>query len=174
MGAQQLIFVLLRLIHIVAGVFWVGGVVVVARFVLPSVVALGPAGGDVMREIAVRRRLPIALNVAGLVTILAGFALFGMQQAGSRGVWAGSPMGITISIGALLAIIAGIIGGMRARPAAMKLTALGEQGKAASGPPSAEVIAEMGRLRAQMAGAANQAAILLVLAVAAMAVARYV
>ena len=39
---------LFRLLHIFAGVLWVGGVVLIALFVQPTVRAIGPAGGQFM------------------------------------------------------------------------------------------------------------------------------
>jgi hypothetical protein len=174
MGAQQISIAILRLIHILAGVFWVGTTLAVVRFLLPAVAATGPAGGVVMREIVLRRRLPVALLGSGGITILAGLGLYGFEQAGSNGAWAHSPMGITISIGAVLSIIAVIFGAVRVRPAAMKLSALGEKLAGTSGPPAADVVAEMDRLRAQLTSGTSLVAVLLVLATAAMAVARYV
>jgi len=173
MAAQQIIIVLLRLIHIVAGVFWVGATLSLVRFIIPSIAATGAAGGAVMREI-VRRRMSAALAASGGVTALAGLGLYGFDQAGSGGGWARTPFGITISIGALLGIAALIIGSVRARPAALKLAALEEKVAAAGGPPPADLVAEMGRLRDQLTSGTIHAAVLMVLATAAMAIARYV
>ena len=40
------VIIVLRIIHIVAGAFWVGGAVTTAFFLLPTVKATGPVGGQ--------------------------------------------------------------------------------------------------------------------------------
>jgi hypothetical protein len=174
MGTQQVVIILLRLIHIVAGVFWVGSTVLITRFLLPSVAALGPASANFMREIAFRRRLPIALNGAGVATVLAGVGLYASAQFGSNGAWARTPMGVSIGIGAALAIVAVVVGTVRARPAAQRMGVIGEQIVAAGGSPPADLVAEMQMQRDRFAGAMRINTGLLVLATASMAIARYV
>ena len=44
--------VALRLIHIVAGSFWVGAALMLAVFVEPTVRAVGPAGGQFMQKLS--------------------------------------------------------------------------------------------------------------------------
>jgi uncharacterized membrane protein len=41
---------LFRLVHIVAGVFWVGGVVFLTGFLLPTLRVVGPAAGQSWRS----------------------------------------------------------------------------------------------------------------------------
>ena len=50
--------ILMRLVHIVGGVFWAGTAMFTVVFLIPAVRALGPAGGPVMQEIAEKRKLP--------------------------------------------------------------------------------------------------------------------
>jgi hypothetical protein len=59
-------------------------------------------------------------------------------------------------------------------PTAKRLAALAGAIRAAGGPPTAEQAATMQRLQARLRAAMNAAAVLLLLATAAMAVARYV
>jgi len=46
-----------RLIHIVSGVFWVGGAIFIAMFLLPTLRSVGPAGGPVMSYLVQVRKL---------------------------------------------------------------------------------------------------------------------
>ena len=55
------VVVVLRLFHIGAGVFWVGGVLMFARFIFPAVQAVGPAAGPLMDQLTRVRQLPRAL-----------------------------------------------------------------------------------------------------------------
>ena len=98
---DRTIMIVLRLIHIVAGAFWVGAVIFTTLFLFPSVRATGPHGGRLMQELTGRRRLPIFMNAAGGLTMLAGLAMYGHMAAVTNGVWARSRFGMIIGIGAL-------------------------------------------------------------------------
>jgi len=118
---NPIVLFLLRAIHIVGGVLWVGGVVVVALFLLPATQALGPAAQPVMQFIMGRRKLPVYLMMLGILTTLAGLLLMMRNVSLTDGAWARSPMGIGISIGAASAILALIIGMTVSAPAAKRL-----------------------------------------------------
>ena len=51
--------VFLRIVHIVAGVVWVGSLFVVVVFVQPSATALGAAGAPFMSELRRRRSVDV-------------------------------------------------------------------------------------------------------------------
>jgi uncharacterized membrane protein len=164
---------LLRLIHIIIGAFWVGTAVTVALFIVPAVRGAGPAGGAVMGQLQ-QRKFSVVIMAAAFLTILSGLGLYWNDSAGFTSAWLGSGPGRTFGLGAVLAIVTLILGMSVNAPAAAKLGKIGAAVKAAGGPPSAEQAAEMQRLQARLGMAAVVAATLLVLATAAMAVARYV
>ena len=47
-------FPVLILIHVVFGIFWAGGAIVLGLFVVPAVLDAGPAGGAVMAGVVKR------------------------------------------------------------------------------------------------------------------------
>jgi len=51
-----MVILILRVIHILLGVFWAGAVFMVALFVQPAIAASGPEGGKVMGALVKRRR----------------------------------------------------------------------------------------------------------------------
>lgn len=165
--------IVLRVFHIVGGAIWLGIAVMVARFLLPAAGAMGPGGAALMREMG-RLRLPVFMTVALAVTVVSGLAMMWSLESASRGLWSRSPMGMTISAGAVLGILAAIIAITMARPATARLATLGEQLAASPGPPSEPLLAEMHRLRARLTRAARVVAVLLLLATGLMAIARYV
>jgi len=165
--------ILLRLIHILLGVFWVGGTLFVALFLVPSVRALGPAGGPVMQHIVQKRKLPVYLTVAGVFTVLSGFGLYWHDSAGFTNGFMRSAGGMTFGTGAVAALIAVGIGMGVAAPSAKKVGVLGAA-IAAAGKPTPEQAAEMQRLQAKIGKAGGAAAVFLSIATIAMAVARYV
>jgi len=170
---ERTIMILLRLIHIVGGVFWVGSVMMTTAFLFPTVRAMGAQGGRVMQELTGRRRLPVYMNVAAGLTMLSGLVMYGRLAAATNGGWAGTRVGITLGIGALATILAAIVGGAVVGRIGRTLGKLGESVQAAGGPPSPEQAAQMEALQQRMGRALRVVAALLVIAVACMAVARY-
>jgi hypothetical protein len=162
----------LRLVHIVGGVFWAGAVFLMVGFVIPAVRASGPVGGRIMQEMQ-RRRLSVFMNAAAGLTMLSGFILYGRLITASDGAWARTTSAMVFGIGALASILGAIIGGGIVGRGAEQLAKLGAKIQAAGGVPSPEQAAEMNRLQTRVGKAAPVMAGLLLIAVAAMATARY-
>jgi uncharacterized membrane protein len=167
-------FAVLRLIHIVTGVFWVGTTVFLAGFLLPSMRAIGPAGGSVMEQLAQVRRLPLYMMAATVLAILSGAVLFWLDASAAPGAWNRSGVGQTFGLGGVAALIAAILGMAVNSPTGRRLGALAAAARARGGPPSADELAEMQRLQLRLTKATRWVALLLLVATAAMAVARYV
>src|SRR5574341_1318324 len=102
---MSLFMVVLRLIHIGAGVFWAGGAIVVARFVIPSVQDAGPEGAKVVQALQ-KHGLMTALPVAAVLTMLAGFILYWRVSGGFAAQWSRTPTGMVLGLGALASIVA--------------------------------------------------------------------
>ncbi len=166
--------ILLRLTHVLFGVFWAGTAMFNAIFLIPAVRALGPAGGQVMQEIAGKRKLPVYFLVAGVLTVLSGFALFWHDSAGFSNGFMRSAGGMTFGAGGVLALIAVLIGIFVVTPAAMRLTKLGAAIAAGGKPPTPEQAAEVQGLQIRLGMMAMLAAGLLTITTICMAVARYV
>ena len=165
------LMLLLRLLHILAGTFWVGATLVNAYFLLPSVRAVGPSAAPVMIQIMQQRRMQLWLNVAMSVAILAGLGLFGVHESSAHGAFSRSRMGMVLLVGAVLAIAAAGVGGAMVQPAGRKLGAIAQ--RAGSGPPAADARGEVAALQARVGRGVNIMAVLLLLSAAAMAAARY-
>jgi uncharacterized membrane protein len=169
---DQAITLLLRLIHILAGIFWVGSALLVAGFLLPTVRATGPEGGRFIQHLMVRRRLSVYLAIAMLLTVLSGFAMYARVSAATNGAWAGTPPGIAYGFGGLAAVLGAVIGMVMGGASARRMAAIGQRITEA-GIPTPEQQAEMERLQGRMALGSRLTAGLLLLSAAAMAVARY-
>ena len=158
---------LLRAIHIVGGVLWVGGLMIVTFFLVPSSRTLGPAAQPVLQEIMGRRKLPVYLMTVAIATMLAGILLMLRDISLTGGAWTRSPMGIGISVGAAAAIVALIIGMTVAAPAAKRLGAPPQPG----GTPLSDE--ERARLMRRTAIASQVVLVLLSISALTMATARY-
>src|SRR4051812_2434647 len=168
---QRTLTIMLRLIHILGGIFWAGAMIVLAGFLIPTVRATGREGGRFMQTLMQQRRLQFYLGLAAALTVLSGVTMYARLAAATHGAWAGSRPGIAYGVGAAAAILAAAAGGGISGSAGRKMLALGQSiGSAA---PSPEQQAELGRLQGRMALGARVAAGLLVVAASAMAVGRY-
>jgi len=73
---------LLRLIHIGAGAFWVGSVFTFFLFVQPAAVAVGPEATKFTYQLIHHRRLPLVILGSAFTTVLAGILLLIMTSNG--------------------------------------------------------------------------------------------
>ncbi|MFL5640234.1 MAG: hypothetical protein ACJ78M_12745 [Gemmatimonadaceae bacterium] len=171
MGAE---FLVLRFIHIVSGIIWVGSGVFVAFFLLPALAANRQVMPQVMEGLQ-RRRVFVIIPLAGLLAILSGIRLLWIDSAGFADSYMATGPGRTFSIGGSAAIIAFVFQVFVSRPAGVKLGAIAAQ-LAGSPPPNERerLNAEADRLRRRSAMATLAAVLFGLLAASAMAIARYV
>src|SRR5215204_6573129 len=141
--------ILFRIIHVLAGVFWVGTAVFTAAFLVPTVRAIGPAGGPVMQQLAQVRKLPLYLMAAMILTLLSGIGLYSRASGGFSNGWMQSGPGMTFGIGGALALVAGLIGMFVVAPTTKRAGALAAAIQGGGKPPSPEQQAEMQRLQAR-------------------------
>ena len=165
--------IVLRILHIVLGVFWAGGAFITAGFLLPSAQAAGPGAGPMMRQLIAVRRLPVVLMIAAILTVLSGLGMYWHDYSISSGAFARSTQGKTLGLGAVTAIVTVILGMTVMTPAAKKLTELTAAVGASGGPPTAEQGKTIAALQARMLTGARTAAALLLITLITMAIARY-
>ena len=161
----------LRLVHIVAGVVWVGSAVFAALFVLPTARALGPEGGRFVARLLPRSG-PV-LGGAMLLTIVSGFVMYGRLSAGFNRAWVTSRVGLALGAGAVAALLAVIVGVAVNAPAGARMARLRKGLQPPGGTPTAAQAAELATLQARVERGAQVVALLLLTAAGAMAVARY-
>jgi len=159
---------LLRIIHIVAGVIWVGGTLIITFFIAPTVGATAEAGqrfvGHLMNNLKFSNRMSAA---AGL-TILAGVFLYSLD-ARAGATWLRSSFAIGLNIGAGFALIGFIFGILLGRTT----NAMAQLGAQMQGKPSPEQLTQMQAIGKQQATYSTLSAAALILAVTFMAIARY-
>src|SRR5947208_2025225 len=104
--------IVLRLLHIIFGVLWVGGIGMLMMFIMPAVGATGAVGGQFMQHLITNSKIPVYLPVLGIITVLSGFALYWNDASMSGGSFASSRAGMTYGLGGAAATLALIIGGI--------------------------------------------------------------
>ena len=166
------IHIILRLIHIFAGVFWAGVAFFTAGLLMPAVAKMGPEGGRFIQQFAQRTQISKYMSLAALLTVIPGILLY-IIDSGFRPAWITTGLGIGWTIGGLAGIAAFLHGGLVTGRTSNRIAQLGQEIAAAGGPPSPAQMAEMGQLQAKMREAGIVSAILLAVAVLGMTVARY-
>jgi hypothetical protein len=163
----------LRLVHILGGIFWLGSGLFTMFFLMPALGRVGPAAGPVMGALQ-QRRLFTVLPVVALLTILSGLRLFQIASAGFAPAYVSSPMGQTFLWSGIAAIVAFLLSLVVARPAALRAGQLAAGIATLPQEERAGAAAELERLRRRGGLASIVATTLLIGAAAGMAVARYI
>jgi hypothetical protein len=145
-----------------------------AAFLEPTARALGPDGGKFMQRLTGQMRLTFFILLAAFLNILSGLGLYWILSSGFQVRWLTSSLGLSLTIGALAAIVTFILGLAVTRPTLLRMGALGQEIQSAEGPPKPEQMAEMQALQKRLATAGRIGAVLLVIAVIGMSVARYI
>ena len=163
----------LRLVHILGGMIWVGSGIFNAFFLLPTLAQAGPATSQVIAGLQ-RRRLFTVLPIVALLTILSGIRLMQITSAGFSPAYFASASGRAYAWSGAAAIVGFLVGVALARPAAVRAASIGATLATTTDPAArASLPATIERLRQRSAVANSLSVALVVLAAAGMAVARY-
>jgi hypothetical protein len=165
--------IVLRLVHILTGIIWVGGMTLMGLFIMPVLAGAGPAAGPVMAGLN-QKKFPVFMPIIALLTILSGLRLMMIDSVNFAGGYFHTAVGRTFATAGGLAILAFICGMVLVRPAMMKAVGLSQQLAGAPDEPSrSRIMAEMAAARSRGATGNMIVLVLLLLAAAGMAVARY-
>lgn len=163
--------VILRLVHIIGGVFWAGSSFVFAGFIEPTARRGGPEGGRFVQRLATQTPYSLVLGVAALLTTLAGAWLFWLDSGRLNPAWLGTGTGLALTLGGAAGIGAAMIGFAVQFRSTSRLKALA--GEITGGAPSASQAQELNLLQGRLRAGGRWLAALLAVAVVAMASARY-
>ena len=157
--------IILRILHIGGGIFWAGTLLVMFGFLLPTARSLGPVAAPFMGRLMGEKRLPAIAGGAGVITVVSGALLY-WHDFGDI-VPFNAPMA-GFAVGGLAAIVLLVVGLGFATPANRRLAELGAH--AAQGE---DVAAEIGQATASRDRLIPLMTGFLVVAMMAMAIARY-
>ena len=169
---MNFILILVRLIHILAGSFWVGSALMLTFFVSPTAGATLDAGQKFMRHFMTQTRFNLVMWSSALLAVAAGLTLYWIDSEGFTSAWMHSGPGIgfgTAAFFALMGLVTGIIQGRNSN----SLAQLGGQIQSQGKPPSADQAAHLQKLGKALAIGGQLNAAFLILATIGMAIARY-
>ena len=169
---MQAELIVLRIVHVLSGIIWVGTAVFMGFFLGPALSTMGPAAGQVMGGLQ-KRKFMIVLPTVAVLALLSGLRLMMIASGNFGPGYFQTSSGRTFAGAGVLAILAFLIGIVVNRPTMVKMGQL--QQSMASDPVSKDAIAaEIKKLQNRMMFAGSVVTLLLIAAAVGMAVARYV
>jgi len=166
-------FLTMRILHIVTGIFWAGSIFFLVSFLQPAFKDAGPDGAKVFGALRARRMFTWIPALA-LVTIISGLWLYMIRMGGGTG-WARTREAMSLGTGAIAAVVALIIGWFVMRASTLRAADLAmAAGPMPAGAERDAKMAEVMALRGRATMSARAVATLLLIAVITMAIARYI
>ncbi|MEW5827953.1 MAG: hypothetical protein AB1846_03615 [Chloroflexota bacterium] len=159
----------LRFLHILAGVFWAGASLMLAFFIGPTIRATEQSGQIFARHLILKTRFNAAITSSAIVTILAGIVLYWLDSDGLTSAWMRTGPGIAFGTGAFFGFVGFVFGAMIGQ----SNTALAKLGEALKGPPTPEQLGQIQAIQKKLAWTGQVQLIAMLLAVTLMATARY-
>jgi hypothetical protein len=166
-------WVILRLIHVVSGTFWFSAALIMFLFLQPTAAAVGPGGQGFMLHLLRRRRLADIVFGASILTVTAGSILFWWDSDGLQLDWITQPMGLAFTIGAIAAWVGFLGFAIIGWPAGRRLVAIAGRVQDEGRPPTEEEQRDLARAQRQLRQTGLTVLVLVSVAIAAMATARY-
>lgn len=164
--------IVLRLVHVLSAIFWLGSGIVSTFFLVPVLSAAGPAGGAVMQGLR-NRGLMTAVLIAAVLTMLTGVRLYAIVSNGFSATYFATPMGRTLGLAGLCAAAAFALAMTVGRPAQIRAAELAVGLRSATETERPQLERQIGALRKRGGIASMISLVLLSLSAAGMAVARY-
>jgi len=167
---MDVLMVVLRIIHIFAGIIWVGSTLFMVAFLTPTLQQLGPDAGKFMRTFMLQSRYARVIPAVAILNTLSGLLMVGNASGGFDSAFFSSPHGIVLSIGVLFGLFAFGHGMGVILPLVKRMQrVMGSM----STPPAQEQLAELQALQIKMGKNTRIITILMVVAVLGMASFRY-
>jgi len=161
--------IVLRLVHILAGVFWVGSSLFVGMFLTPAMAANPESAPKYMAFLITKSRLTVKIASAAILTVLAGGTLYWIDSQGLTSGWTSSGPGWGFGIGALFGLI-GLVFGLLV---GLHSTRIGNVAAQIQGKPTNEQMQIIQGSQKQLAVVGPISTVAIVLALICMATARY-
>jgi uncharacterized membrane protein len=164
----------LRLIHILTGIMWVGSGIYTTFFLVPALASTPAVMGQVVAGLQ-RRKVFVVLPIVAALTILSGFRLLWIDSTGFASSYFATGTGKTFAIGGVAAIIAYVLAYRVGLPAMARAGAIAASlGASTDAAERARLTPELDRLRRRGTIATTLAVVFGILAASTMAIARYV
>jgi len=166
---MNIYLLVLRLIHIFAGIIWGGGALIMEFFIGRSVAATGESGKEFAQHLMTRLRMHNFMTVMAVSTVFAGALLYWHDSGGFTSDWMKLSTGIGFTIGAVFGLIALVFGAIFGASNAQ----LAQVGAQIQGKPTDEQLPQVQALQKRIKTVSPIHVYSMILAMIFMATARY-
>jgi uncharacterized membrane protein len=166
------LMIVLRIFHIISGVFWVGAALMLTFFISPTVLATKEAGQSFMRHFMGNTKINLVMWTSAITTVVVGAIMYWIDSDGLTSAWTHSGPGIGFGTAAGFAFLGLIVGIVQNRNS-NAMAQLGGKIQAQGSPPSPEQATQLQKLGKALATGGMLNVTFLILATIGMAIARY-
>ena len=166
------LMIVLRWLHIVSGILWVGAAVMLTFFVSPAVQATQESGQKFMGYLMQNTKFNQFIIGTALTTVVAGLILYGIDSNWFTSGWMISGPGIGFGLGGVFGLL-GLHFGFQINRRSKKLMQLSQEIQAEGGPPTDAQQVVLRSLQAKIKSSGMLNAVFLLLASILMATARF-
>ncbi|HLA42729.1 MAG TPA: hypothetical protein VJZ27_04810 [Aggregatilineales bacterium] len=170
---MDVLMIVLRLIHIFAGIFWIGVAMFMVGFVAPTVQKLGADGGKFMQGLVVHTPYGAAMGITATSTFLTGAIMFYKTSDSFNGDWLSTTQGIVLSIGVVAGTLAWGHGAATLAPRVTRIKTFAEEISRQGGVPTAEQVTGLQTVGEEIGTHSRISLVIAVVAVFCMASFRY-
>ena len=165
--------IVLRILHILGGVYWAGTAFLLVTAIEPTIRDLGPEGGKFLQRLADKGKISSRSSAAAGITVLAGLLMYWRVSGEFSAAWMVSGRGLALTIGAVFGLAAFGVGFGVTGQATRKMGDLGKLMQASGKPPTPEQLAQVKQLQERISAGGRATAIFLVITIVGMASAQY-
>jgi uncharacterized membrane protein len=166
-------WVILRLLHILGGIFWVGAAYTMFLFLQPTATATGREGQRFMLHLLGRRHLIDVVLGAAIVTVSAGLIMIWRDSNGLDLGLLSRPPVLGFAIGGTAAIVALLLFAFVGYPTTRRIIRIGSRLEAEQRPPTDDEQRTVANAQAALRLVGLSVLVLVGIAAASMATARY-
>jgi uncharacterized membrane protein len=169
---MNLLIIILRILHIMAGVSWAGGAIHYFLFIGPTATATAPESQKFMSYLLEQKRWTKFMSDMSLLTILPGGALYYRIGRVNWG-WVTTPSGVGFTVGAIAGILLFAAGHLLIAPRINTMGKISREIQANGGSASAQQTARLNQIQKDMEIIGKVDFVLMLVALLAMSTARY-
>ena len=169
---MAVLIMVLRVIHIFGGVFWVGFAFFNIGFLQPTVKATGAEGQKTMQYLTQKTRLLSTVYATATLTMLSGLIMYWILS-GFRLSFIFSGYGLVLTVGSIAGVIAWIYAVVVIRGIFNRMQTVGQEIQTQGSPPTPAQATQMQALVARLGKVGQVALVFLVIALLGMATAQY-
>lgn len=166
---MTILMLVLRIVHICAGILWGGGSLLMHFFFGPTIGATKQAGQQFAGHLMLRTKFVTFMTTMALLTVLAGASLYWLDSNGLTSAWMTSNSGIGFGVGGLFGFV-GFVSGATFGQLNKQLALVGSQ---VQGQPTSEQLGQIQSIQKRIANVARFHTPSIMIAILLMSAARY-